>query len=239
MFLCSNSSLAVWVRLNRMCTTCLLLVVWRGCFIISWDKIWSQLLIDLNSPDMTVNPNPLYRAQWLFSTSFFFLWLSTDKPSHGSPALPWLFAASFAPPWPRTSNTEATTPWWDLPMSGWDSWLQICPLVEMLSPICSPRSIITLSSRERKRRFVIWENPTFCAGLMWGWMAVSPSANTVGISSNAFQREEVFVGQRGICLASSAEIFALAEGLGGENQMVPRILWCWTSPVGRCEAGWV
>lgn len=97
MLLCSNSSLAVWVRLNRMCTTCLLLVVWRGCFIISWDKMWSQLLIDLNSPDMTVNPNPLCRAQWLFSTSFFFFLLaehSPAQPSHVSLALPWLFAAS-------------------------------------------------------------------------------------------------------------------------------------------------
>lgn len=110
MLLCSNSSLAVWVRLNRMCTTCLLLVVWRGCFIISWDKIWSQLLIDLNSPDMTVNPNPLCRAQWLFSTSlFFFFWLSPAQPSHVSLALPWLFPVFFSPPWPWTPNTTFTT----------------------------------------------------------------------------------------------------------------------------------
>lgn len=54
--------------------------------------------------------------------------------------------------------------------------------------------------------------------------------HTVGISSDAFQRKEVFVGQERICLAS-VEIFALAEGLGGDNQVVPQILCCWTSPV--------
>lgn len=50
---------------------------------------------------------------------------------------------------------------------------------------------------------------------------MSPSVNTVGISSAAFQPEEAFVGQKRICLSSLAEIFALSEGLGGENQMVP------------------
>lgn len=78
-----------------------------------------------------------------------------DKPSHGSLALPWLFAASFTPPQPWTPNTAATTPWWDLPTSGTDSWLQVCSWAGMLSPSCSPRSIITSSSREKKRCFVI------------------------------------------------------------------------------------
>lgn len=197
MLLCSNSSMAVWVRLNRMCTTCLLLVVWRGCFIISWDKIWLQLLIDLNSPDMTVNPNPLCRAQWLFSTSFFSLWLSTAKPSHGSLAVSWLFwlfAAPFASPWPGTPNTAASSAWCQC-----QAWIPAAHLLSVwnLSPRCSPRSSITLSSRDKNKGvFVIWEHPTFCVGLIWGWMAVSPSLNTVGISPDVFQRR-VLMDRRG------------------------------------------
>jgi len=81
---------------------------------------------------MTVNPNPLSRAQWLFSTSSFF-WISTDEPSHGFIALWWPMAPCFVPPRPWTNNK----PWWDLPMStspalGTSSWTQICSWAEML-----------------------------------------------------------------------------------------------------------
>lgn len=148
MLLCSNSSLAVWVRLNRMCATCLLLVVWRGCFIISWDKIWSQLLIDLNSPDMTVNPNPLCRAQWLFSTSFFLLWLSTDKPSHGSAVV---ICCLFCSPMEPQLCIHCTLV---RPARGRHRFLA----ADLLSVRNAQPKIITLSSREKRKVFLLFEN---------------------------------------------------------------------------------
>lgn len=175
---------------------------------------------------MTVNPNPLCRAQWLFSTScflFFSGWAQT------SPAMAPLLCHGYLLPL--------------LLLHGHDHHGQYslhpgeaCPCqhgflaanllsIRNTQPKVQPKEYHhpEQEGKNNKGVSVIWEHTTFCVGLIWGWVAVSPSVTTVGISSAVFQPEQVFVGQKRICLAPSVEIFVLAEGLGGENQMVPWI----------------
>lgn len=165
---------------------------------------------------MTVNPNPLCRAQWLFSTYFFFsAWAWTSPATapllcHGY-LMPLLLLHSHGPPTQQPLHPDETYP----------RQARIPGCKFALGQECSAQAAAqgaSLPQAVGKRKGVLW----FCAGLIWGWMAVSPSVNTVGTSSGAFLHEEVFVGQQRISLASSVEIFALAGGLGGEKQMVPR-----------------
>lgn len=86
-----------------------------------------------------------------------FFFFSLPEHGQGQPRLPCsamviccLFYSSTAMDPQHSSHY-----WWDLPTSGTDSWLHVCSWAGMLSPSCSPRSIITSSSREKKRCFVI------------------------------------------------------------------------------------
>lgn len=169
--------------------------MWRGCFIISWDKIWPQRLIDLNSPDMTVNPNPLSRAQWLF---FFFFFL--DK---GRQTQPWL-PCSAVTHGCLFCTSMAMDPQCGSRLNPAETCLCPCPEHRAQIPSCksalgqkhsrSPRSIIP-SGRdmlEKKRGFLVLGTPhTLCRSDMG--MAASLFINTAGISSDESQHEQVFV----------------------------------------------
>lgn len=148
---------------------------------------------------------------------FFFWWISADEHSRGSLALLWLVAASMAmdPQQSSQLNPDKTCPH---PRP--ELWAQIpsCKFALGQKRSRGPRTIITLSAMDmlREKRFflgtprILRTIITLSAMGMLGekrcflgtprilhssnlGMAASPFVNTVGISSDESQHEQVFV----------------------------------------------
>lgn len=149
---------------------------------------------------MTVNPNPLSRAQWLFSTSFSFL---LDKSRQAQPWFPCsavahacLFCTSMAmePQYGNQLNPGETCP---CPRPQHWAGIPGCRFALGQKPSCSPRSIITPNGRDLlgEKRYVVFLNFGMHYNLCRSNVGIATSLfiSSVGMSSDESQHEQVFV----------------------------------------------
>lgn len=194
---------------------------------------------------MTVNPNPLSRAQWLFSTSFLL-----DKHRQAQPWFPCsavahicLFCISMAmePQYGNQLNPGETCP---CPHPQHQAGIPGCRFALGQKPSCSPRSIITPNGRDLlgEKRYV---------GFLKFWNALPFVQVQCGDSyipiyklcRNVIWWEPAWTGFR----LTAKDLFGflcwklcLSRGVGwGEPDGPMNIVVMDKSRGGDCEAGWV